>query len=73
MDTYGYTIKAGDTTYSVSGCSNETWAFLKCFNFAKKGGWTNPRWWEFWRHEDTKLTKAEIEFAEACLRDMENT
>jgi len=71
MTTHGYTIKAGDTTYSVSGCPNGTWAFLKCIRFAKMGGWTNPKWYEFWRHGDTRFSESDIAFAESCLEIME--
>ena len=67
---YGYTIKAGHSTYSVSGCQNETWALIKCVGFAQKAGWTNPKWWQYWRWFDTRFSKDAIAFVEGCLKDI---
>lgn len=27
---------------------------LKCIDFASKGGWTYPKWWQIWRWGDTR-------------------
>ena len=51
--TFGYEIKWGGNSCSVSGCSSQEEAKEKCVKFAKDLGWTPPKWWQFWRWGDT--------------------
>jgi hypothetical protein len=54
---HGFSIRWGDRTVSAGGFS--TWEEMQAFrdsefdDMAAKG-WTQPRWWQFWRARDTR-------------------
>lgn len=50
---YGQTIVWGKASFSVNGCLTPEEARQKAIEMAKQAGWTNPRWWQFWRAGDT--------------------
>lgn len=39
----------------VSGCETFEDARLKAEEMAWHSGWTNPRWWQWWRWGDRKV------------------
>lgn len=63
MDKYGQTIKMGDSSWGVHNCDTPEKATNSCIRYATKDGWTNPKWWQFWRWGDTRFTQAEIDEA----------
>lgn len=42
-------------TYSVSGCETFADATFQVVQFALADGWTQPRWWQWWRWHDTRI------------------
>ena len=61
MATYGFTIKwttvIGDRiTFGVNGCKTCDEAKQQALEIAKDLGWTRPKWWQWWRRNDTKIT-----------------
>ena len=51
---YGQTIVWGNrNSISVNGCATPEEAKQKAIEIAKRLGWTNPKWWQFWRAGDT--------------------
>lgn len=50
---YGQTIVWGKASVSVNGCLTPEEAKRKAHEMAKASGWTNPKWWQFWRAGDT--------------------
>lgn len=56
--TYGFEIKWGDRTYKSHGYATfEAMAAARREEFdrmAREDGWTQPRWWQFWRINDTR-------------------
>jgi hypothetical protein len=58
--TYGqyitYTdIMGNKTTCGVSGCETPEQAKAEAVELAKMDGWTNSKWWQWWRTGDTKI------------------
>ena len=59
MTKYGQTIKwteFPDLWYktTVNGCNTLEEARTSALRSAKKMGWTYPKWYQFWRWNDTK-------------------
>ncbi len=60
---YGFTLRRtsfllGTTTVTVRGYDTVEEAKNKAIELM--GGYTNPKWWEFWRYRDNKLSKKEV-------------
>lgn len=55
--TYGFEIRWGRKTYSVSWCATREEAVTECVRWARSEGWTRPRWWQFWRAGDNDIPK----------------
>jgi len=51
---YGYHIKWGWSSFAVRGQPSYEEAKRKCIEWATKHGWTPPKWWQFWRWNDTR-------------------
>ena len=51
------------TTYSVSGCKTVHEAIRQATALALLDGWTNPKWWQWWRRNDNRIPKEVIEDA----------
>lgn len=50
MITYGaWIITNRGETWSVEGYATPGEAKAAVRAFAKEGGWTEPKWWQFWR------------------------
>jgi hypothetical protein len=58
--TYGYEIRYGSTTASCDGCSTLEEARLEAIALAQLAGWTNPKWWHFWRWGDTRVSASVV-------------
>lgn len=43
------------TICGVSGVETSEIAKQQAIELAEMDGWTNPKWWQWWRWEDTKL------------------
>ena len=55
MDTtFGYSIRWGRQTFTVNGEPTHDEAKRKCIEWASKNGWPRPKWWQFWRWDDTR-------------------
>lgn len=56
MATYGQEIiwnsLVGVHSVKVEGCETPEEARSTALRMAKKGGWTPPRWWQWWRWAD---------------------
>lgn len=57
--TYGQNITYTDfwgnkTTFGVDGCDTPEEAIAQALELARDDGWTAPKWWQWWRWEDTK-------------------
>lgn len=57
---YGQIIRWTDfdgskTTVSVNGFETLEEARAAAVRSAKDSGWTPPRWWQWWRWEDTRI------------------
>jgi hypothetical protein len=57
---YGYEIRYTDfwgakTTCGVDGYDNSDDARNDVVELAKMDGWTNPKWWQWWRINDTRV------------------
>lgn len=62
MITYGQTIKwtqldGSTTTVTVDDCETAKRAQDEAIRFAIECGWTPPRWWQFWRWNDTRINE----------------
>jgi hypothetical protein len=60
--TYGQNITYTDffgnkTTCGVDGCETPEQALREAVELAEGDGWTNPKWWQWWRRGDTKITQ----------------
>jgi len=60
MISYGQTICwtefSGDvTTISISRRPSPDLALREAIEFAKRGGWTPQKWWQWWRWNDTRI------------------
>lgn len=60
MIQYGQTIvqtKFDGTvsSWTLNDCNTFDEAQKKCIEWAKKSGWTPPKWWQWWRWKDTKI------------------
>lgn len=53
---YSFTVKSGNNSWTASGHDSLEEAVREAFKMAYKHGWQPPRWWEFWRIRDTRLT-----------------
>lgn len=52
-----WTEFGGDkVSVAVSGCADHQEAFEEALRLATMDGWTPPRWWQFWRWGDTRVT-----------------
>jgi hypothetical protein len=56
MITYGQGIRWGDTYYAVEGYETHEEAVKAVLQIVEPKGWTNPKWYQFWRWNDTRLT-----------------
>lgn len=56
----GQTIKWGGGSISVSGYKTLDEARFHAVRIAEKSGWSNPRWWQFWRIGETRFERAEL-------------
>ena len=57
---YGYDITYTDfwgcsTTCGVSGCPTLEMAKKEALELAESDGWTPPKWWQWWRWNDTRI------------------
>lgn len=64
MVTYGQSIVwtsfGGDRScINVDGCLTPEEARRDAINSAKRLGWTPPRWWQWWRWDDTRISEDE--------------
>ena len=41
-----------ESRWTINGCDSLQEAQEKCLEWAKKGGWTPPKWWQWWRWND---------------------
>lgn len=55
MTKYGFSINYGNTSFDVSGCDSLKEAIEICIGMAEHTGWSNPKWWQFWRANDTRV------------------
>lgn len=68
--TYGFIITQTDrdgsiSRWEVSGCKSAFAAKLAGYQSALLSGWEPPKWWQWWRIDDTKI---DFEFLkEVCL------
>lgn len=58
--TYGQTIvwshwDGTQTRISVDDCATPEFAIERAMFAARIHGWTPPRWWQWWRWNDTRL------------------
>jgi hypothetical protein len=51
---WGYTIRWGDQTFAIKGCESAEEAKAKCVKWVTDNGWTPPKWWQWWRWDDTR-------------------
>ena len=62
---YGFNItwrqKNGETSVTVRGRDTLEEAKQDCIESAKHFGWTNPKWWQWWRWGDTRVILAQKE------------
>jgi hypothetical protein len=62
--TYGVTIRwtdrNGQQSCGVDGCETREEAWEQAEGFARRGGWTPPKWWQWWRWHDTRLPSANV-------------
>ena len=60
--TYGVTIRwtdrNGQQSCGVDGCETAEEAWEQAEGFARRCGWTPPKWWQWWRWHDTRLPSA---------------
>lgn len=61
MPTYGQTIRWTElngtkSTVSVENCPTRQEALQSALRSAKAFGWTEPKWWQWWRWEDTRVS-----------------
>ncbi len=57
MGTWGYEIVWGNEVYSGWGYATLAEAVAaqdRIFEELKREGWTQPRWWQWWRANDTR-------------------
>lgn len=47
-------IDGGMTKWGVEKCATPEDAKRECIAFAERNGWTRPKWWQFWRWQDTR-------------------
>lgn len=71
---YGYTIEYTEPygatgSISVNICKTKEEAQSECIRSALKGGWTYPRWWQWWRWGDTRPPFDLVEKIKAELGD----
>ena len=52
------------STYSVDGCASPKKARDLAYSFAMRSGWTEPRWWMWWRWGDTAGLPDDFEYVE---------
>ena len=52
---YGFIIRTSDGSCTVSKCETRKEAVKSCLDFAIASGWKPPKWWEFWRYNETKM------------------
>ena len=50
----------GDKTITTSTCYSDKDAKDRVLDICKRNGWRSPRWWEFWRRDDTKETDLKL-------------
>lgn len=58
---YARHIAWGKTVMTVSGCKSWADATNKVLDLAIRQGWTNPKWWQFWRYGDTIIEQESID------------
>jgi len=65
METYAQEIKW--TKYNkqqqkviIRGCNSVDEARAKIMVWAYDNGWTNPKWWQWWRKNDTKFSTSDL-------------
>lgn len=58
---YGQIIEWNGGYVAVWGCDTQEEATWKCVDSARLSGWTNPKWWQFWRWGDTKLDEKALQ------------
>ena len=54
---YSFTVRqtyfdGSQLWWTVEGCATKEDAYRDAWLKAIRGGWTPPRWWEFWRYND---------------------
>lgn len=56
---HGYYIQwnNGRDSIMVSGCETPEEAYEKAIAFATQSGWTPPKWWQFWRWNDSRANR----------------
>ena len=47
----------GKTSCGCMGESSQEEAIKETVELAKLDGWTQPKWWQFWRWRDTRVPK----------------
>jgi hypothetical protein len=47
------------TTCGVSGLDTPDEALNEALKLAKLDGWSPPRWWQWWRRNDTRISEPE--------------
>jgi hypothetical protein len=64
---YVYTTHSdgGFDSIGVSGCESTEEACLKAEEMAWRSGWTNPKWWQYWRwgDRDVYLVEPKIKYS----------
>ena len=45
------------TEYNIDGCDTPEEARQLAIEAASYFGWTPPKWWQWWRWDDTRITE----------------
>lgn len=48
-------FNGGSTTCGVDGCETQEQAWYEALELAYMDGWTQPKWWQWWRWGDTRV------------------
>lgn len=41
--------------FGVDGCASAALAKMRVIEEMKNDGWTPPKWWQFWRRDETRI------------------
>lgn len=73
MATFGHSVTWHDrdgciTQVFVAGLSSPELALLEAVKSALQAGWTEPKWYQWWRWQETRLSPEIVELAQRELK-----